>query len=759
MTALHPADRPAVAVPTLQTVGTIAPELLLPLATGADYWSTAAVPELGLRAVRLADGPHGLRVQDDDVPDHMGLNRSRAATCFPPAVTLASSWDPQLIETVGAALGAEARASGVDMVLGPGLNLKRSPLCGRNFEYYSEDAYLSGMLAGAMVRGLQSRAVAACLKHFAVNNQETDRQRVSAVVDERTLHETYLRSFEIAIRESDPWAVMSSYNRINGVYASENRWLLTEVLRERWGWDGVVVSDWGAVHEPAEALESGLDLRMPGRPEDSRLADALEAGLLDVEALRRTAERITRLAERTGGGAAGAVDHEAHHELTRRAAAESAVLLTNDGVLPLDGAATKRVAVIGELARTPRYQGAGSSAVNPTRVVSGLDAFTERLGERVAFAPGYRLDGAADAALESSAVEAVADADVVVLFLGLGGSAEAEGRDRTSIELPANQISLIRRLRALEVPIVVALSNGSAVSTAAWRDDVSAIVEFWLTGQAHGDTIADVLLGETEPGGRLAETIPVALEDTPAYLTFPGENGAVYYGEGVFVGYRWYDARALPVDHAFGHGLGYTTFDYSELDVQVHDLTDPTALTVVFTVTNTGDRTGSAVPQVYVSDTEPQLTVPERELRGFAKLSLAPGEARRVSIPVLRADLAHFHTGVSDWVHTGGPATVFVGASSRDLRVRATVDLPGTPVIVPLDAFSSLAEWRAHPVAGLALAELLEQRGGIRGRMADLLGDEAGADSVLSVPLQTLIEMPGVPLDRADVDVLLAQLS
>ncbi|MHC9043256.1 glycoside hydrolase family 3 C-terminal domain-containing protein [Microbacterium saperdae] len=741
----------------LLTIDQVPAEQLLPLTTGLDYWSTSPLPSIGLRAIRMADGPHGLRVQDDDAPDHMGLNRSRAATCFPPAVTLASSWDPKLVEQVGAALGAEARTAGADVVLGPGLNIKRSPLCGRNFEYYSEDPLLAGRLAGAMTRGIQSRGVAACLKHFAANNQETDRQRVSAELDPRTLREIYLKAFEIALREGGPWTIMSAYNRINGVYASESSWLLSDVLRGDWGWDGVVISDWGAVHDPAEAINAGLDIRMPGRPGDPRLEDALHTGKLDRGALRRTAKRIALLAERTARSTEHASDSAEHHALTRRAAAESAVLLTNDGALPLSADKMTRIAVIGELAVSSRYQGAGSSAVNPTRLVTGLEGLTGRLGgtSAVDFSLGYRIDSEVDDVLVEGALACAEGADAVIVFAGLGGSAEAEGRDRTTIELPENQIDLIQRLAAAGTRVVVVLANGSAVTTARWRQDAAAIVEFWLTGQAHGETIADVLFGDVAPSGRLAETIPVALEDTSSFLNFPGENGRVLYGEGVFVGYRWYDARRIEVDHAFGHGLSYTSFDYSDLDITVHPLEEADALSVTVTITNTGSRYGAEVPQVYVTDTEAGLAMPERELRGFDKVWLQSGESRRLTIAVRRQDLAHFHTGADDWVHSGGIATVHVGASSRDIRLVASVDLPGNPVIVPLDAFSSLAEWKAHPLAGPALQTLLDQRGGIRGRMGDLLSDPAGADSVLSVPLQTLIEMPGVPIDHADVDALL----
>ncbi len=732
--------------------------------TGADYWSTVAVDRLGLRALRLADGPHGLRVQDDENPDHLGLGRSLPATCFPPAVTLASSWDGELIEEVGAALGAEACAAGVDVVLGPGLNIKRSPLCGRNFEYFSEDPYLSGTLAAAMVNGIQSMNVAACAKHFAANNQETDRQRVSAQVDERTLREIYLRAFQVALGQSSPWSIMSSYNKINGTYASENSWLLTQVLRDEWGYDGVVISDWGAVHHPADAVAAGLDLRMPGRPADRRVLQAATDGELDRDHLAMTFDRLALLAERTGTATAGGdPDHDVHHVLTRRAAAQSAVLLTNDGTLPLAPSAGSRLAVIGELARTTRYQGAGSSAVNPTRLVTGLEALEARLGEMgadVVFAAGYRPEAVdVDDDLTREAVVLAAEAEVVILFLGLPGNVEAEGRDRTSIDLPANQVELVAALAATGTPIVVTLSNGSVVTTHSWRGQVSAILELWLTGQAHGESVADLLLGDANPSGKLAETVPARLADTPSYLDFPGENSLVGYGEGIYVGYRYYDARDVTVDFPFGHGLSYTTFQYTDLEVVVHDLADPIAFTAHVTVRNTGVRPGAEVVQLYVSDRSGAMITPARELRGFDKVALEPAEARAVTIEVARRDLAHYNTAVSRWAYPGGPLKVYAASSSRDLRLSTDATIPGEPLDVPLTVWSSLGEWFAHPTGGPALTELLSARGGLKGRMADLLGDETGKDSVLGVPLLTLMEFPGFPVDAEDATHILKTIA
>ncbi|SCB36454.1 glycoside hydrolase family 3 C-terminal domain-containing protein [Rhizobium hainanense] len=736
-----------------------ATEEALSLATGADYWTTIDATHNGIRSLRFADGPHGLRVQDDENPDHLGIGRSLPATCFPPAVTLASSWDGELIREIGAALGREARAMGVDVVLGPGLNLKRSPLCGRNFEYYSEDPYLGGMLAAAIVDGMQSQGVGACLKHFAVNNQETDRLRVSANVDERALREIYLRTFEVAVRQSRPWAIMSSYNRINGIHAAQNEWLLSTVLREEWGFDGIVVSDWGGVRDPIASLNAGLDLRMPGRQEDDRLRKAYSAGQVEPDTLKKMVERFRLLAERTRRvGESTTVDYDLHNDLVRLAAAESAVLLTNDGTLPMALATGTRVAVIGELARQPRYQGAGSSYVNSKNVVTGLTALrarAEACGAELTFASGYALDkkfNAEDAAAE--AVRVAEKADIVILFLGLPGEYEAEGRDRTMIDLPQDQIALTEALHATGKPIVVAMSNGSAVTTSNWRNNVNAIVEFWLTGQAHGNSVADVLLGDINPSGKLPETIPLRLADTPSYLHFPGVHGNVSYGEGIYVGYRYYDARGIAVDHPFGHGLSYTTFDFVDLDIIEKPLEDPVAFVARVTVRNTGAREGAEVVQLYVADHNDFVDTPPRELRGWKKIRLDPGQSGIVEIAVPRQQLEHWNELTRTWLYPGGPVTVHVGSSSRDIRLKQSIDLPGHPVLVPLTPWSTTGEWLDDPVGGPMLQAIFDSRGGLRGRMGDLMSDPAGRDSARGIPLASIAEFPGVPIDMEEIEAL-----
>ncbi|GAA0993864.1 beta-glucosidase family protein [Subtercola frigoramans] len=734
-------------------------EQLTSLTTGVDYWTSAALPSHRVRSLRMADGPHGLRVQDDANPDHLGLERSAPATCFPPAVTVASSWDTGLIREIGRALGREAKAAGVDVVLGPGLNIKRSPLCGRNFEYYSEDPLLAGVLAAAAVNGLQSAAVAACAKHFAANNQETDRMRVSAEIDQSAIREIYLRAFQIMLRESTPWSIMSAYNKINGVYASENHWLLTEVLRSEWGYEGVVISDWGAVHDPVEAVNAGLDLRMPGQPSDARVPEAAASGTVSRSRLDDVAARLRRLGELTAPPVDGpGIDYDEHHRLVHRAAIDSAVLLKNDGILPLDDSVVQNVAVIGELARSPRYQGAGSSRVNAISVTTGLQALASRIeaaGGTVTFAAGYPLDSdEPDARLIADAVETARQADVTLVFLGLPDAHESEGQDRTSIELPIVQLELLDALAGLELPLVVILSNGAVVTTASWKGDVSAILEMWLTGQAHGEAVADVLFG-AEPGGRLAETIPVRLSDTPAYLSFPGEESVVVYGESTFVGYRYYDARSIPVDHPFGFGLSYTTFRHDAHDIRVHPVDDPIAFTVDVTVTNLGKRIGSEVVQVYAGG-RGVAGAASHELKGWAKVQLQPGAQEVVHIQVQRDDVSRWSRALQRRVPLVGQLAIFVGSNSRDLPFSARVDLPGVAERIPLNGLSTLGEFTSHPSVGPLLDELVQSRGGYGSRIGDLLTEEAGRVNVLAIPISTLVDLPGVPYAADDVEQLLS---
>ncbi|MFL1431035.1 MULTISPECIES: glycoside hydrolase family 3 C-terminal domain-containing protein [unclassified Nocardiopsis] len=728
-----------------------APPTSLPLAakasatSGSDTWHTTAVDGV-LRSLHLSDGPHGLRVQPEE-GDHLGIGHSLPATCFPPAVALGATWNPALVHRVGSALGAEASAAGVDVVLGPGMNIKRSPLCGRNFEYVSEDPHVTARIAAALVEGLQSQGVGACVKHFAVNNQETDRMRVSAEVDERTLREIYLPAFEEVIRTTEPAMVMCSYNRVNGVHASRDPWLLTDLLRGEWGYEGAVVSDWGAVVDRVDSVRAGLDLEMPPSGTDAEIAAAVERGDLDESVLDTVVERLRRLQERVSTDTSRSPGHEAHDALAREAAREALVLLKNErGALPLDR--ERPVAVIGEFARSPRYQGGGSSHVVPTRVHSALDALNAAMPGRVAFAPGFTLDGAPAPALVEEAVAAARAAGTAVLFLGLPDAAESEGYDRDHIDLPADQTALLARVREAAERVVVVLSNGGVVATSPWEDDADAVLEGWLLGQAGGAATADVLTGVVSPSGRLTETIPLRLSDHGSYLHFPGGQGTCSYGEGVYVGYRYFDTLDRPVAHPFGHGLTYTEFAYSGLEVTA---TGENSWTVAFTVTNTGDRAAAEVAQLYTGVVRDRPDRPRRELRGFAKVFLEPGEAERVELALTGRDLSTWDAGHHRWSLAAGTYTVEVGASSRDIRLTGEVESPGDRFLPPLTGRSTIAEWRAHPIAGPVVAELMDGVPELREVPEELLRMAA------QVPLITLRTF-GMGVTAEVVDLLVADI-
>lgn len=730
------------------------------LTSGRDFWTTKA--EGGARSIMLTDGPHGLRKQDG-ASDNLGLAASIPATCFPPAVGLAQTWNRTLAERLGAAIAAEARAAQISVVLGPGINLKRSPLGGRNFEYFSEDPVLTAQLAAAWVRGLQDGGVGASLKHFAANNQETDRMRVSADIDQRTLHELYLRAFRSVVRRSDPWTVMCSYNRINGVHAFADRTLLTGLLREQWGFGGLVVSDWGAVADRVAAVAAGLDLTMPfpGDPDDEALAAAVHDGTLDPAALRTSADRVLALAERAAPDTGAEFDADEHHRLAREAAGQAIVLLRNEPVtgpdgpaaplLPLDPAGD--LLVIGELAEVPRYQGGGSSHVNATHVDVPLDRLRERSGGEVAYQPGYST-GEPDPALADPAVAAARSADTVVLFLGLAAHQESEGFDRTGLDLPADQLSLAARVLEANPRTAVVLCHGGVVDLSGIG--APALVDGALLGQAVGSAIADVLYGDVNPSGRLAETVPVRLQDTPAYLNFPGEHGHVTYGEGLFIGYRWYDARELDVSFPFGHGLSYTDFEYSDLAVTAAD----DGITVRVTVANTGDRDGREVVQVYVGLDSSAVARAPRELKGFAGVDVPQGSSTEVTIDVAADDLAYWDTRFGDFTVEPGTYTVSVGASSRDLRLTTTVDLDGDPRRPVLTAESTIAEVLASPEGAEAFAPVLEAMTAGMGGGEEDSGQAMGVDleaMVGSVPIGRLVAFSGGMLPREVLDQLLEQ--
>ncbi|CAM3442798.1 glycoside hydrolase family 3 C-terminal domain-containing protein [Nocardioides dubius] len=709
------------------------------LLSGQDFWHTQAIEGVA-ESVMLTDGPHGLRKQGGS-GDHLGIGDSRPATCFPPAVALASSFDVDLVHEVGVRIAAEARAEQVAVVLGPGINIKRSPLCGRNFEYFSEDPWLSGALGRAWVEGIQSGGVGASLKHFAVNNQEHDRLRVSADVDERPLREIYLRAFEHVVTHADPWTVMCSYNRINGLHASENPWLLRTVLREEWGYTGLVVSDWGAVKDRVAALRAGLDLEMPGNGgvTDAELVAAVTDGRLDEAAVDRAAERVLALIQRAATAGAPrdpATVHAENHAAAREIAARCVVLLRNEPVgdaplLPLEPGS--RVAVIGEFARTPRYQGAGSSRINPTRLEDALSELSA-LHDDVTFA-GDDL---------TEAVALAHASDVAVVFLGLPPEAESEGFDRTDLNLPPDQLAMLEAVLAVQPRTVVVLSGGGVV-TVPFAQRVPALVQGYLLGQAGGGALADVLTGRVNPSGRLAETMPLRLADSPAYLDFPGERGHVRYGEGVFVGYRWYDARDLDVAFPFGHGLSYTTFAHDDLLVSG----DPSGFTVRVLVTNTGDRAGRDIVQVYVGKPSSQLARAPRELVGVAVVDLEPGESSIAEVRVPTGQLAAWFTG-RGWAVEDGEYHVAVGTSSRALTGHTHISIAGDDLTEPLHLESTIAEVIADPIAGPLVAAGLAEQG------ADSADDVEGVGQMMmSFPIGRVVRMSGGAVSTDDIQALL----
>ncbi|GAA1326741.1 glycoside hydrolase family 3 C-terminal domain-containing protein [Brachybacterium rhamnosum] len=678
------------------------------LTGGQDFWYTHGAPGLGLEPIMTSDGPHGLRTQKAEA-DHLGLNDSVPATCFPPAVGLAATWSRETAAAVAAAIAEEALAEGVSVVLGPGMNIKRSPLCGRNFEYFSEDPHLAGELAVAYVDGMQDRGVGTSVKHFALNNQETDRMRVDVSVDERTLHEIYLRAFRSVVTRAQPWTIMCSYNSVLGTLVSQNRFLLTEVLREQWGFEGAVVSDWGAVVDRPAAVAAGLDLQMPADPgAEQALAAALAEGTVDEAAVDRAAAKVARLLRQGAAhrDPAATYDAAAHHEVALGAARRAIVLLRNEGgLLPLEGDAAAGLAVIGDFAQTPRYQGAGSSHVNATRVTSALEALRTELGE-VPFARGFSAgaDEAADPdALRAEAVELARTAGTVVLFLGLGEDVESEGFDRADMELPAEQERLLEEVLAANPRTAVVLTHGSAIRLSETLRSAPAILEAWLLGQAGGEATAEVLLGRTNPSGRLAETIPLRLADVPSTPYFPGEHGRVTYGEGLFVGYRGFDQRGTEVAFPFGHGLSYTTFSHEGLEVAEQD----GGLVVTVQVTNTGEREGREVVQAYVAVPGSAISRAPRELKGFAEVTLAPGASAAVRIDIPETELQYWDARAGQWAVEAGTYRVEVGASSRDLPLSAEVALEGTEPRIPATFSTTPLELSAIPGGTEALQELV----------------------------------------------------
>ena len=737
------------------------------LCSGADFWHTKAVERLGIPASMVSDGPHGLRKQVEEA-GHLGTNGSIPAVCFPAASATAASFDRELICRMGEAIGDSCQHEKLSVVLGPAVNIKRSPLCGRNFEYFSEDPFLTGKMAAAFIHGVQSRNVGTSIKHFAANSQEHRRMSSSSEVDERTLREIYLPAFETAVKEEQPWTVMCSYNRLNGVYASENPWLLTEVLRKEWGFEGYVVSDWGAVSDRVAGVAAGLDLEMPasGGFNDRKIVEAVRAGKLDERLVDQAVEHILNIVFRYVENAKPDTpwDKEAQHRLAAEIAADCMVLLKNeDELLPLRR--EDEIAFIGEFAAKPRFQGGGSSHINCFRTTGALEAAE---GLKIRYAQGYSAaqDRATDEQI-AEAVEAARAAKAAVVFAGLPDVYESEGYDRAHMRMPDCQNRLIEAVAAVNPNTVVVLHNGSPVEM-PWLDRVKAVLEAYLGGQAVGPATVRVLFGEVNPSGRLPESFPKKLEDNPSYLFYGGEGNTAEYREGIFVGYRYYDRKGTELLFPFGHGLSYTSFDFSKLRLSAGRITDRDSLTATVTVTNTGKRAGKTVVQLYVGDCESSVFRPVRELKGFEKVSLQPGESKDLSFTLDKRAFAYWNTQIHDWHVESGEFRIEIGRSSRDIAVvekvyvQSTVELPRH-----YDKDSIFMDILDDPRAVSALKPLLDTLREVflpaGGEQADAsqeaISDEMGLAMLHYMPLRSLLSFAGEKVDPAMLEQILAALN
>ena len=736
------------------------------LCSGLDFWHTKPVERLGVPAVMVSDGPHGLRKQDEKA-DHLGMNDSIKAVCMPAACATAASFDRDLIGKLGEAIGDSCQHEKLSVVLGPAVNIKRSPLCGRNFEYFSEDPYLTGEMSAAYINGVQSKNVGTSIKHFAANNQEHRRMSSSSNVDERTLREIYFPGFEISVKKAQPWTVMCSYNRVNGVYASENPWLLTDVLRKEWGFEGYVMSDWGAVSNRVAGVAAGLDLEMPssGGFNDQRIVDAVRAGELDEAVVDQAVERILTINYRYLENARPETpwDKEADHLLAAKIAGECMVLLKNEGVLPLNKA--DGVAFIGEFAAKPRFQGGGSSHINCFKTTSALDAAE---GLKITYAQGYSV--AKDEATDEMIAEAVAAAKaakVAVVFAGLPDSYESEGYDRTHMAMPACQNRLIEAVAEANPNTVVVLHNGSPVEM-PWIGKVKGVLEAYLGGQAVGLATVQVLFGDVNPSGHLAETFPVKLSDNPSYLFYGGEGNEADYREGVFVGYRYYDKKEMDVLFPFGHGLSYTSFACSNLRLSASEITDQETLTATVTVTNTGDRAGKAVVQLYVGDKESTVLRPARELKGFEKVELQSGESRDVTFTLDKRSFAYWNTQIHDWHVESGEFTIEIGQSSRDIEVSGTVTVNSTVAIKEHYTMDTIfMDIMKNPKAVAALKPFLDQMAAVFGPSSEegteaakeAISDEMSMAMMNYMPLRGAISFGGDPRTEDMFKALIAELN
>ena len=753
----------------MKNIRSIIPQMTLEekaaLCIGASPWTTTPIERLGVPELSVSDGPHGVR-RVADVNDLVA--KSLPATCFPTASCMASSWDVELIHTLGQALAEECIALKVDVILGPGANMKRTPLGGRNFEYYSEDPYLAGQMAASFINGVQSKGVGTSLKHFATNNQEYRRHTISSEMDERTLREIYLPAFETAVKKAKPWTVMCAYNKLNGTFCSENHGLLVNILKDEWGFEGLVVSDWGAVHDRVASLQGGLDLEMPG-PREQRVkavVEAVRSGAVDESVLDESVRRILGIVFKAAETPKGAsFDAALHHALARRVAAEGMVLLKNNGLLPLKD--PQHIAVIGHAAEEAHFQGGGSSHINPTRVDNPFKELQNLAGDaELSFTEGYPAGAAFDQPLIDAAVKNARSADVALIYIALPESKESEGYDRADLDLTAQQVALIKAVSAVQPRTVVILNNGAPVVMGEWIDGTAAVLEAWMMGQAGGGAIADVLYGKVNPSGRLAETFPLRLVDTPAYINFPGGNGQVRYGEGIFIGYRYYDAKEAPVQFPFGYGLSYTTFAYNNLKASPASFKDVDGLTLSVDVTNTGKVAGKEVVQVYVHDAKSGLVRPPKELKGFAKVELQPGETKTVSLALDFRAFAYYHPGYMQWITEEGEFDLLVGSSSADIRCTRTVTLQSTLKLPSLlDRESTVRDWLDDPRGRRVFEPLFQQMlAAMKEALAGDAGEAAGMDPsgwLMEVPLRNVLHFQEktLPLSPEElVDGLLAQV-
>lgn len=701
------------------------------LCSGADFWHTKAIDRLNIPAAMVSDGPHGIRKQES-LADHMGVAESIKAIGFPTASAMACSFDRDLLHKVGDALGEECVAEDLAVLLGPGINMKRSPICGRNFEYYSEDPVVAGELGAAFVNGVQEHGVGTSLKHFAANNQEWRRMSISAEIDERTLREIYLAAFETVVKKAQPWTIMCSYNRINGVYSCENDWLLNKVLRDEWGFEGLVMTDWGAMDERVPSLKAGLDLEMPDchGETDKLIVKAVQSGELEESVLDTAVERILTMVDkyltaRKGIDPASMVhplpssvergyDVAAHHALARTTAEQSAVLLKNEDILPLQK--DKKIAFIGEFAKVPRIQGGGSSHINNTSIESALDA----AGDSVSYAQGFHIDEeTTDETLLQEAITLAKESDVAVIFAGLPDSFESEGFDRTHLNMPANQNELIARISEVQPNVVVVLHSGSPIAM-PWLDKAAGVLQMYLAGQASGGAAVNLLFGDATPCGKLAETFPLHLEDNPSYLNFPGNREKVCYQEGVFIGYRYYDKKKMDVLFPFGYGLSYTDFTYSNMKVTVNGknaadvnvIKETDEIVVTADITNTGNCDGAEIVQLYIKNPVVYEIRPEKELRDFAKVFLKAGETKTVTFTLNARAFSYYETRIHDWYAESGDYEILLASSSRDIRLQDTVSITGSKKIpFVADYVTTCEDVELFAKDGSALDEMLLKSG------------------------------------------------